>query len=163
TTMRVGGVQDRFTHALFREAFYDALPAPQRLALHVRIALVREAAYGPQAAMHAAELAEHFAASADPADLRTALDYSEQAAARARPLPRRRPPCGPSGLTTSRRRTAWSGCGQTPASAVSAVCRARCRPVSRCSAAPVTRPCSTTTRTRAGGRRTPGCILCKPP
>jgi len=78
----VGGVRYRFAHALFRQTLYVDLPAAERLRLHPEVARALEARYGHDDA-HAGELAEHFARSADPDDLQTALTYSRRAAARA--------------------------------------------------------------------------------
>jgi DNA-binding CsgD family transcriptional regulator len=81
--VRVGDVQYRWAHALFRQTLYADLPAVERWGLHARVARVLEAQYGQRADDHAAELAEHFARSADPDDLSKALMYSRRAAAQA--------------------------------------------------------------------------------
>jgi DNA-binding NarL/FixJ family response regulator len=79
----VGEVRYTFTHALFRQTLYADLTAAERLHLHPRIGRALEARYGPDADEHAGELAEHFGRSADPDDLRAALDYCRRAAGQA--------------------------------------------------------------------------------
>jgi DNA-binding CsgD family transcriptional regulator len=81
--VRVGDVQYRWAHALFRQTLYADVPAAERRGLHSRVARVLEAQYGPRADEHAAELAEHYARSADSDDLFRALTYSRRAAAQA--------------------------------------------------------------------------------
>jgi DNA-binding CsgD family transcriptional regulator len=104
---RPGVVQYRFAHALVRQTLYEELIAPRRRLLHQQVARVLEARYRgqggltpergqeqregdapdallhPRLAEHAAELAEHFSHSTDPADLAKAVRYGEIAAARA--------------------------------------------------------------------------------
>ncbi len=79
----VGTLGFRFTHAFFRQTLYEELFASRRLRLHQQVAGALEKLYGSQVEDHAAELAEHFAQSTDPADLQKALHYSELAAQRA--------------------------------------------------------------------------------
>jgi hypothetical protein len=76
-------IQYRFAHAFFRQTLYEELSAPRRLRIHQEVARVLEARYVGRLEEHAAELAEHFAQSTDPADLAKAIHYGELAAERA--------------------------------------------------------------------------------
>jgi DNA-binding winged helix-turn-helix (wHTH) protein/predicted ATPase len=67
----------RFRHTLYRQVVYDRLPVGRRVQHHARIAEREEAAYGAQAAEHAAELATHFEQGRAYA---RALHYRQQAA-----------------------------------------------------------------------------------
>jgi eukaryotic-like serine/threonine-protein kinase len=78
-----GVVRYRFTHAFFRQTLYEEMIAPQRLKLHQQVARALEAQYAKRLDEHAAELAEHFSQSTDPADLKKAVEYGELAAKRA--------------------------------------------------------------------------------
>jgi DNA-binding CsgD family transcriptional regulator len=78
-----GGVTYRFAHALVRQALYQELRAPRRIRLHQQTARALEVRYADRPADHAADLAEHFGHSSDPADLARAVAYGEQAARRA--------------------------------------------------------------------------------
>jgi tetratricopeptide (TPR) repeat protein len=78
----VGIVRYRFTHAFFRQTLYEEMIAPQRLKLHQQVARALEAQYAKKLEEHAAELAEHFSHSTDPADLTKAISYGEMAARR---------------------------------------------------------------------------------
>ena len=78
-----GSVRYRFTHAFFRQTMYEELIAPQRLRLHQQVARSLEGQYAKRVEEHAAELAEHFSQSTDPADLTKAVSYGEMAANRA--------------------------------------------------------------------------------
>jgi tetratricopeptide (TPR) repeat protein len=80
---QVGVVRYRFTHAFFRQTLYEELIAPQRLQLHQQVARSLEAQYAKRLEEHAAELAEHFSQSTDPADLKKAVEYGQMAAKRA--------------------------------------------------------------------------------
>jgi eukaryotic-like serine/threonine-protein kinase len=80
---QVGLVRYRFTHAFFRQTLYEELIAPQRLKLHQQVARSLETIYAKRLEEHAAELAEHFSQSTDPADLVKAVSYGEMAAKRA--------------------------------------------------------------------------------
>ena len=80
---RVGVIRYRFAHAFFRQTLYEEMSAPRRLRLHQQVARALEAQYGARLEEHAAEMAEHFAQSTDPADLVKAIYYSELAAGRA--------------------------------------------------------------------------------
>jgi len=80
---QVGVVRYRFTHAFFRQTLYEELIAPQRLQLHQQVARSLETQYAKRLEEHAAELAEHFSQSTDPADLKKAVEYGEMAAKRA--------------------------------------------------------------------------------
>ena len=80
---QVGAVRYRFTHAFFRQTLYEEMIAPQRLKLHQQVARALEAQYAKRLEEHAAELAEHFSQSTDPADLARAVSYSDLAAKRA--------------------------------------------------------------------------------
>jgi len=57
--------------------------APQRLKLHRQVARSLETLYAKRLEEHAAELAEHFSHSTDPADLKKAVEYGEMAARKA--------------------------------------------------------------------------------
>jgi serine/threonine protein kinase/tetratricopeptide (TPR) repeat protein len=78
-----GLVRYRFTHAFFRQTLYEEMIAPHRLKLHQQVARALETLYAKRLKEHAAELAEHFSHSTDPADLRKAVAYGEMAAKRA--------------------------------------------------------------------------------
>jgi tetratricopeptide (TPR) repeat protein len=78
-----GVVRYRFTHAFFRQTLYEEMVAPQRLKLHQQVARALETLYAKRLKEHAAELAEHFSHSTDPADLAKAVSYAELAAKRA--------------------------------------------------------------------------------
>jgi tetratricopeptide (TPR) repeat protein len=78
-----GTVSYRFTHAFFRQTLYEETIAPRRIRLHQQVARALEAVYGRRLEEHAAELAEHYAYSSDPADLAKAVAYGELAAQRA--------------------------------------------------------------------------------
>jgi len=73
----------RFTHAFLRQTLYEETIAPRRIRLHQQVARALEAVYGRRLDEHAAELAEHYAYSSDPADLAKAVEYGELAAQRA--------------------------------------------------------------------------------
>ncbi len=79
---QVGSIRYRFTHAFFRQTLYEELIAPQRLKLHQQVARTLEIQYDKRLEEHAAELAEHFSQSTDPADLKKAIEYGEMAAKR---------------------------------------------------------------------------------
>jgi tetratricopeptide (TPR) repeat protein len=78
-----GAIRYRFTHAFFRQTLYEEMIAPQRLKLHRQVARSLETLYARHLEGHAAELAEHFSHSTDPADLAKAVSYAEIAARRA--------------------------------------------------------------------------------
>jgi len=78
-----GGVRYRFAHAFFRQTLYEEQIAPRRLRLHQEVARAIEAQHARRLDDHAAELAEHFSYSTDPADLAKAVQYAERAAERA--------------------------------------------------------------------------------
>jgi tetratricopeptide (TPR) repeat protein len=78
-----GLVRYRFTHTFFRQTLYEEMIAPQRLKLHQQVARSLEPLYAKRLKEHAAELAEHFSHSTDPADLKKAVEYGEMAAKRA--------------------------------------------------------------------------------
>jgi tetratricopeptide (TPR) repeat protein len=80
---QLGVVRYRFTHAFFRQTLYEEMIAPQRLKLHQQVARALEIQYAKRLDEHAAELAEHFSHSTDPADLKKAVEYGELAAKRA--------------------------------------------------------------------------------
>jgi tetratricopeptide (TPR) repeat protein len=79
---RGGIVRFRFTHAFFRQTLYEEIFTPRRLRLHQEVARALEQQYAARLDEHAAELAEHFAQSSDPADLTKAVHYAELAAQR---------------------------------------------------------------------------------
>jgi tetratricopeptide (TPR) repeat protein len=76
-------VNYRFAHAFFRQTLYEEIIAPRRIRLHQQVARALEEVYKPRLEEHAAELAEHFSHSSDPADLKKAVSYGEMAAQRA--------------------------------------------------------------------------------
>ena len=78
-----GQIRYRFTHAFFRRTLYDEMIAPKRSSLHQRIARILESLYTLRPEENAAELAEHFSQSTDPADLSKAMKYGELAAQQA--------------------------------------------------------------------------------
>jgi len=75
-----GSVRFRFSHAFFRQTLYEELFTPRRLRLHQQVARALEQQYATRLEEHAAELAEHFAQSSEPADLKKAVIYAELAA-----------------------------------------------------------------------------------
>jgi hypothetical protein len=81
---RPGSVRYRFQHAFFRQTLYEELIAPRRLRIHQQVARALELQYANRLEEHAAELADHFAQSTDPADLAKAVEYGELASRRAR-------------------------------------------------------------------------------
>jgi len=76
-------VNYRFAHAFFRQTLYEEIIAPRRIRLHQQVARALEEVYKNRLEEHAAELAEHYANSSDPADLKKAVSYGEMAAKRA--------------------------------------------------------------------------------
>jgi tetratricopeptide (TPR) repeat protein len=80
---QVSLVRYRFTHAFFRQTLYEEMIAPQRLQLHQQVARSLERQYAKRPEEHAAELAEHFSQSTNPADLKKAVEYGEMAVERA--------------------------------------------------------------------------------
>ena len=76
-------VSYRFTHAFFRQTLYEETIAPRRIRLHQQVARALEQVHARRLEEHAAELAEHFCHSSDPADLSKAVSYGELAAKRA--------------------------------------------------------------------------------
>ena len=80
---RAGFLEFRFSHALFRQTLYEDLFIARRLRLHGQAARALERLHADDLDEHAAELAEHFALSRDPADLRKAVQYARLAADRA--------------------------------------------------------------------------------
>jgi predicted ATPase len=80
---RGGTVRFRFAHAFFRQTLYEEIFTPRRLRLHQEVARALERQYAARLDEHAAELAEHFSQSSDPADLAKAVRYGELAARRA--------------------------------------------------------------------------------
>ncbi len=78
-----GPLAFRFTHAFFRETLYEEIFAARRIRWHQQVARALEAVHAKRLEEHAAELAEHFAHSSDPADLTKAVEYAELAARKA--------------------------------------------------------------------------------
>jgi predicted ATPase len=60
-------VNYRFAHAFFRQTLYDEIIAPRRIRFHQQVARALEEVYKARLEEHAAELAEHFSHSSDPA------------------------------------------------------------------------------------------------
>jgi class 3 adenylate cyclase len=77
------GVTFRFAHAFFRETLYQELFVPRRIRIHQQVGRTLEQVHARRLSEHAAEMAEHFAQSTDPADLEKALEYSRLGAERA--------------------------------------------------------------------------------
>ncbi len=73
----------RFTHALLRETLYDAVPPPERAALHARIGEALEAEAGPNREPRLAELAHHFGKAAAAGAHGRAIEYGRRAGERA--------------------------------------------------------------------------------
>ncbi|HSR25027.1 MAG TPA: hypothetical protein VLW53_15840, partial [Candidatus Eisenbacteria bacterium] len=73
----------RFTHALIRDALYEAIPAGQRLRLHQRAGEVLEAVYRQDLDPHLAELAYHFFEASPGGDAGKAISYARRAGERA--------------------------------------------------------------------------------
>jgi len=73
----------RFSHAFFRQTLYEEIIAPRRIRLHQQAGQALEEVYARRLEEHAAELAEHFSYSSDPADLAKAINYGEMAARKA--------------------------------------------------------------------------------
>lgn len=71
-----------FTHALYREALYERLPAGRRLQLHLRIGERLALAYERRPGEIAAQLALHFDRGRDPARAVTWLRHAGEAALR---------------------------------------------------------------------------------
>src|SRR5205814_1478647 len=80
---RAGILRFRFAHAFFRQTLYEELFSARRLRLHQEVARALERQHASRLDEHAAELAEHFAQSTDPEDLRKAVRYGELGARRA--------------------------------------------------------------------------------
>ena len=78
-----GTIRYRFSHALYRQHFYESVLAPRRWALHRSVAQALKDQYANALEEHAADLAYHLAQSSDPADLSQAVHYSAIAAQRA--------------------------------------------------------------------------------
>ena len=78
-----GPLAFRFTHAFFRETLYGEIFAARRIRWHQQVARALEAVHAKRLEEHAAELAEHFAHSSNPADLTKAVEYAELAARKA--------------------------------------------------------------------------------
>ena len=76
-------VRYRFAHAFFRQTLYEESIAPRRIRIHQQVARALESQYAARLDEHAAELADHFSYSSDPADLAKAVRYGELAASRA--------------------------------------------------------------------------------
>jgi len=73
----------RFSHALNRDALYEAIPAGQRLRLHQQAGEALEAFYRPDLDPHLAELARHFFEAAADGGAGKAAGYAERAGHRA--------------------------------------------------------------------------------
>src|SRR5204863_7698938 len=73
---RPGLLRYRFAHAFFRQTLYEELFSARRLRFHQQVARALEQQYARRPAEHASELAEHFAQSTDPDDLRKAVEYA---------------------------------------------------------------------------------------
>ena len=73
----------RFSHALVRDALYEALPPGRRIELHRQIGEALERRYAADPDSHLAELAHHFNAATSRRAAGKALRYAERAAERA--------------------------------------------------------------------------------
>jgi tetratricopeptide (TPR) repeat protein len=80
---QAGLIRFRFAHAFFRQTLYEELFSARRLRLHQQVARALEQVHADHLDEHAAELAEHFAQSTHPVDLRKAVKYGKLAARRA--------------------------------------------------------------------------------
>jgi predicted ATPase len=78
-----GSLVFRFSHALVRQTLYEEIFAAWRIRWHQQVAVALEKVHAGRLEDHAAELAEHFAHSVDPADLTRAVEYGQLAAAQA--------------------------------------------------------------------------------
>ncbi len=74
-----------FAHALFRESLYDALTEQQRSLCHLQIAEILEARMDASGSS-VAEVAHHYLAAGDLADLRKTFDHAVAAGRRAREM-----------------------------------------------------------------------------
>ncbi|MDQ4130782.1 MAG: hypothetical protein M3133_07330, partial [Actinomycetota bacterium] len=72
----------RFVHTLIRSALYDAIPAPRRMRLHLRVARALEAR--PDAEARVPELAHHFSEAVGLGEVQPAVRYHRLAGDRAR-------------------------------------------------------------------------------
>jgi tetratricopeptide (TPR) repeat protein len=73
----------RFSHALVRDALYEAIPRVDRLKMHRETGEALAELYRQDPGPHLAELAHHFLAAAPAGDAATAVDYAHRAADRA--------------------------------------------------------------------------------
>jgi DNA-binding SARP family transcriptional activator len=73
----------RFSHALVRDALYEAVPPGRRIELHRRIGEALERRYAADPDPHLAELAHHFSAATSQRAAGKAVRYAERAAERA--------------------------------------------------------------------------------
>jgi DNA-binding SARP family transcriptional activator/tetratricopeptide (TPR) repeat protein len=73
----------RFSHALVRDAIYDALPPGRRIELHRLVGEALEDRYRDEPDPHLAELAHHFDQAAHRESAEKAAGYAERAGARA--------------------------------------------------------------------------------
>jgi tetratricopeptide (TPR) repeat protein len=73
----------RFSHALVREALYDALTPSRRIRLHRLTAEILEDVYGDEVEDHLAELAHHFFQGAPGGESRRAVEFARRAGDRA--------------------------------------------------------------------------------
>jgi tetratricopeptide (TPR) repeat protein len=71
--------QQRFAHALIRDALYEGLGAPERIRLHRRAGQVLEVLHAKAAEPHLAELALHFFEAAKDGDVEKAVEYARRA------------------------------------------------------------------------------------
>jgi DNA-binding winged helix-turn-helix (wHTH) protein/tetratricopeptide (TPR) repeat protein len=69
----------QFVHALVRDAVYEALSTPERIALHARVGQAIEATYGA-GDEHVAALAHHFGEAVTVGEAKRALAYATRAA-----------------------------------------------------------------------------------
>jgi tetratricopeptide (TPR) repeat protein len=76
----------RFSHALIRDALYEAIPAGQRFRLHQQAGEALEAFYRQDLDPHLAELARHFFEAAAVGGAGQAVGYAERAGRRAMAL-----------------------------------------------------------------------------
>jgi DNA-binding SARP family transcriptional activator len=73
----------RFSHALIRDALYDALPAGRRMRLHLEVAEALEALHARDLDAHLTELAHHYFAAIPGGPADRAVDYARRAGDRA--------------------------------------------------------------------------------
>lgn len=75
--------RQRFSHALVRDALYEELPAPRRVAIHRQVAETLAALHAANSEPHLAEVALHYFRAAPAGEVEAAVAYARRAAERA--------------------------------------------------------------------------------